>query len=205
MAYPLASDLFDKSVRSLVNAEVGRFKPPSPALADIGPCLDGIPNFLIDFPQKRGECPTALLYAPKISAVLLESQSYRKHWQYACSSDIIVIASEFADLHRRAGWPCTRRDTAHGGKIAVVPSELCSRSDGDAIAEGPGWRNGSEFERRGEIRGRRRRRRSRRRGSIWRRGYSESPTSSDGSQDCIRTREDIRRRKTLFLIIFKSG
>ena len=137
IAAPIDVELSVTSWRSVVPAEFGCFKPPSFALADIVSCLGGRRNWLIDFCQNRGESHTGILYAPKISSVRREFQSYRQHRQYAFSSDIKVLSSETVDLPRRNHRGTTRRRTNQGGEIAVEPSDPdSSRSEDDEILEG---------------------------------------------------------------------
>ena len=132
IASPIAVELSVTDWHAGVASEYGRLKPPSFALADIGSCLDGRPNCLIDFCQNRGVCPSVLIFAPKVSMVHREYQSYRQQWQYAFSSDIKVISSESVDLPKKnARPPTTRRKTNQGGKIEVKPSDPDTSSSED--------------------------------------------------------------------------
>ena len=133
IASPIAVELSVTAWNTGVSTEYGCLKPPTFALADIGSCLDGRPNCLIDFCQNRGECPSVLIYVPKISVAHREYQFYRQHWQYAFSSDIKVISSEAVDLPKRpVRQVTTRRKTNQGEQVGVEPSDpSTSSSDED--------------------------------------------------------------------------
>ena len=95
-----------------VKTEFGVFRPPAYALADIGRCMDGKDNCLIDYCVRRGDSPTLLLYTPKTSVLHREARENCYQRQYSFSLGLKVLSTESVDVPKRQRQVAAKKKTS---------------------------------------------------------------------------------------------